>query len=104
MSFDEPGTYTFTASEVAGGEANVTYDGSIFTYTVVVEDVRGQLAVTSATVNGSDDAPTFTNTYVEPVVKVPDTGDASGVGVLAALVAGAAAVAAGAVARRRDQE
>ena len=104
VSFDEPGTYTFTASEVAGGEANVTYDGSIFTYTVVVEDVRGQLAVTSATVNGSDDAPTFTNTYVEPVVKVPDTGDASGVGVLAALVAGAAAVAAGAVARRRDQE
>ena len=104
VSFDEPGTYTFTASEVAGSEANVTYDGSTFTYTVNVEDVKGQLAVTSATVNGSDDAPTFTNTYVEPVVKVPDTGDASGVGVLAALVAGAAAVAAGAVARRRDQE
>ena len=109
VSFDEPGTYTFTASEVAGSEANVTYDGSTFTYTVNVEDVKGQLAVTSATVNGSDDAPTFTNTYVEPVakktiVKIPNTGDGSGVGVLAALVAGAAAIAAGAIAKRKDQE
>ena len=109
VSFDEPGTYTFTASEVAGSEANVTYDGGTFTYTVVVEDVNGQLAVTSVTTNGSADVPTFTNTYTEPVVektvvKVPDTGDNSGVGVLAALVAGAAAVAAGSIARRRDQD
>ena len=60
------GTYTFTVSEVVGGEARVTYDKRAFTVTVeVTDDGSGKL---SATV--SNDAPegamVFVNTYTPP--------------------------------------
>ena len=67
LELTSAGTYTFTASEVAGREARVTYDKRAFTVTVeVTDDGSGKL---SATV--SNDAPegamVFVNTYTPPV-------------------------------------
>jgi len=95
LSADDSWTATFSGL--------ATYDGgSGVTYSVVEDAVSGY---TAAYTSGSTGSITVTNTHVPTITpKVPDTGDASGIGVLAALLAGAAAVAAGAVARRRDQE
>lgn len=66
LELTSAGTYTFTVSEVVGGEARVTYDKRAFTVTVeVTDDGSGKL---SATV--SNDAPegamVFVNTYTPP--------------------------------------
>lgn len=123
------GTYTFTVSEVVGGEARVTYDKRAFTVTVeVTDDGSGKL---SATV--SNDAPegamVFVNTYTPPAAPpatpptqpskptpsttvktrttgrpVPQTGDASvsGATAIAAATVGLALLAMAArLARRR---
>ena len=67
IEFTEAGTYTYTIAENDGGAANWTYDTSIWTLTVVVENVDGQLTVTSSTYTSggltSDAAATFTNTW-----------------------------------------
>lgn len=106
------GTYTFTVSEVVGGEARVTYDKRAFTVTVeVTDDGSGKLSTTV-----SNDAPegamVFVNTYTPPATPpvtpptqpskptasttvktmttgrpVPQTGDASASGTTAIAVA-----------------
>ena len=129
LELTSAGTYTFTVSEVVGGEARVTYDKRAFTVTVeVTDDGSGKL---SATV--SNDAPegamVFVNTYtpsatppVTPPTRpstptpsttvktrttgrpVPQTGDASASGAtaIAAATAGLALLAMAArLARRR---
>ena len=65
LSFTEPGTYTYTATEVKGDDVHITYDANAITYTVTVSDAGGHL---SASVTSTGDA-TFTNTYkgAEPV-------------------------------------
>ena len=106
IEFTEAGTYTFTATEVAGTDKNMTYDGSTKTYTVTVTDNNGQL---KAEVSCSDS--TFKNTYTppeEPPVPpkppvVPETGDATSlVGMGAFAAAGAAAILGALRLRRRD--
>ncbi|MBQ9954103.1 MAG: VCBS domain-containing protein [Eggerthellaceae bacterium] len=65
MSFDKPGTYKYTISEVAGTDKSVKYDSSVHNVTVTVtEDASGKL---SATVSYSG-TPAFANkTKYEPV-------------------------------------
>ena len=116
VSFDEVGTYTFTAAEVKGADANVTYDSSTKTYTVEVVDDGGQLV---ATVTCDDPSATFTNVYEKPDVPgkpgkpskpkkkivIPQTGDDTPTGAMAALtVFGAAALTAGTVLQRRKRK
>jgi pilin isopeptide linkage protein/uncharacterized repeat protein (TIGR01451 family) len=113
VSFDEVGTYTFTATEVKGSDANVTYDSSTKTYTVEVVDDGGQLV---ATVTCDDPSATFTNVYKKPDVPgkpgkpkkkivIPQTGDDTPTGAMAALtVFGAAALTAGTVLQRRKRK
>lgn len=112
LSFDAAGTYTYQVREVKGDEANVTYDTKVATYTVKVEDVDGQLKVTSVVADGSDQAAVFTNTYTEPPVPptpeppaptrpLPKAGDASP-DVVPLLALGLAALAGGALLRRRQ--
>jgi pilin isopeptide linkage protein/uncharacterized repeat protein (TIGR01451 family) len=113
VGFDEVGTYTFTATEVKGSDANVTYDSSTKTYTVEVVDDGGQLV---ATVTCDDPSATFTNVYKKPDVPgkpgkpkkkvvIPQTGDDTPTGAMAALtVFGAAALTAGTVLQRRKRK
>ena len=95
LSADDSWTATFSGL--------ATYDGgSGVTYSVVEDAVSGYTVAYTSESAGSI---TVTNTHVPTITpKVPDTGDNSGIGVLAALVAGAAAIAAGAIAKRKDQE
>ena len=65
LSFDEPGTYTYTIAEVQGTEDHMDFDAARHTAKVTVtDDSTGKL---SASVTYDDDpalaAPTFTNTY-----------------------------------------
>lgn len=129
LELTSAGTYTFTVSEVVGGDARVTYDKRAFTVTIeVTDDGSGKL---SATV--SNDAPegamVFVNTYTPPAAPpatpptqpskptpsttvktrttgkpVPQTGDASvsGATAIAAATVGLALLAMAArLARRR---
>jgi len=99
------GTYTYQVKEVAGSEDGITYDTTVHTYRVTVEDVDGQLTVTNSTCDGGDQAATFTNTYTKKaIVKVPDTGDVAGIGALAVLAAGAIAIVAGTLAKRKNEK
>ena len=95
LSADDSWTATFS------GLASYS-NGTAVTYSVVEDAVSGYTVAYTSESAGSI---TVTNTHVPTITpKVPDTGDNSGIGVLAALVAGAAAIAAGAIAKRKDQE
>ncbi len=81
LTFEAPGTYTFTITEVKGTEEGMTYDEGAYTVTVTVADNgEGQLeASLSYTKNGEAvEAIEFCNTFTEqktpekPPVK-PDT-------------------------------
>ena len=62
IEYTAAGTYTYTITEKAGSEANVTYDNASHTVTVeVVDNGQGQLVTT---VTGNN--PTFTNVYTAP--------------------------------------
>ncbi|MDD3486550.1 MAG: FctA domain-containing protein, partial [Atopobiaceae bacterium] len=70
-TFTKAGTYTFTCFEYAGMSDGWTYDGDSYTWTVVIEDVGGQLTVKSNTlVQGQtsidDGVAVFENTYAAP--------------------------------------
>ena len=61
LSFNQVGTYTYTISEKQGNLANVTYDTSVITAVVKVEDDgKGRLI---ATVTYAGDDQTFENTF-----------------------------------------
>jgi pilin isopeptide linkage protein/fibro-slime domain-containing protein/uncharacterized repeat protein (TIGR01451 family) len=59
-------TFTYYLTEVNDVQANVTYDGTVYTITVTVtDDGEGNLTAVVAYEN-VDDAPVFNNTYTEP--------------------------------------
>ena len=60
ISYNTPGTYTYTVSEVKGSLGGITYDDKVYTVTVTVTDNGEGKLVT--TVSGADSI-TFTNTY-----------------------------------------
>ena len=112
FTFDEPGTFTYTATEVTGKDSKMTYDGSVKTYTVEVADVDGQLV---ATVTCDDASATFTNTYkpdepkkeIPPVIRelVPRTGDPAAAGNIITLSAmGTASLLTGIRMRRKNKK
>lgn len=86
ISFDKPGTYSYTISEVLPKDedsrtegvqsSNVTYDETIYHVTVEVKD-NTETGCLEAGVNyeDSDGAPLFVNTYTEPKKEVPAGDD-----------------------------
>lgn len=69
ITYTEAGTYTYTVKEVEGDLEHVTYDRSVYTVTVTVEDdLAGKLVATCAvTTDGKAvDTMAFVNTYEEP--------------------------------------
>ena len=71
LTFDKPGTYEFSLTELDDAQANVTYDKRAYKVTVtVVDDGLGHL---NATVAGDADVLAFTNTYAEPPAPVQPT-------------------------------
>ena len=65
ISYDKPGTYAYSISEVDDDQKNVTYDAAEHRVTVTVtDDGAGHLVATVA--YGGDVAPVFKNTYTPP--------------------------------------
>jgi len=68
ITYTEAGTYTYQVLEVIGSVANVTYDRTLYTFTVTVTDNNGQLVATVTDLNnveitdGSYEV-TFENTF-----------------------------------------
>jgi len=68
-SFNQEGEYTYTVREKAGNEAQMTYDTTVYTVTINVEDINGKLTATQVikkgneTVNGIH----FVNIYTAPI-------------------------------------
>lgn len=107
ITFDEPGVYEFTISELAGSAKGVTYDDATYAVTVTVTD-DGAGALHAEVAYGTDDGavPTFVNAYTPPspgeedAGQIPGTGDpGSAVALFAA--AGAAMLLGVKVSRRR---
>ena len=65
ISYDKPGTYTYSISEVDDGQKNVTYDAAEHQVTVMVTDDGAGHLVATVTYDG-DVAPVFKNTYTLP--------------------------------------
>ncbi len=125
ISYDKPGTYAYSISEVDDGQKNVTYDAAEHRVTVTVtDDGAGHLV---ATVTYDDAvAPVFKNTYTPPTTPptepptnppskspvpkeekpgLPYTGDTSLSPMALGGIAGGAVVliAAGVILRRRNR-
>lgn len=121
ITYDEPGTYDYRIVEVKGDAEGITYDGTVFTYHVVVtDDGNGQLQVEWTV--GETGAPVFQNVFVKPEDPKPadpakpadpgnggsgdkliQTGDNALVGMFAAAFAGIAAIGVGFTARRKKK-
>lgn len=74
FEYDEPGTHAYTISEVKGDEVGMTYDKSVFTVTVNVDDDgEGNLKANVAFTKGdkSVEGIVFNNTYKKPETPVP---------------------------------
>ena len=76
ITFTKAGTYTFEATEKKENEKGVTYDETVWTLTVEIEDLDGKLDVKSTNytdgIKTDPDKATFVNTYVpEPTEYVP---------------------------------
>lgn len=65
ISYDKPGTYTYSISEVDDGQKNVTYDAAEHQVTVMVTDDGAGHLVATVTYDG-DVAPVFKNAYTPP--------------------------------------
>ncbi|MBW3092141.1 hypothetical protein KIH79_04065 [Bifidobacterium sp. 82T10] len=76
ITYDKPGTYTYTVREQSGDETGVMYDDATYVVTVTVTDHGdGTLSATHtvADANGKTvSQPTFVNTYTPPATP-PDT-------------------------------
>lgn len=53
IEYKKAGTYTYQVLEVKGSVANVTYDRTLYTFTVTVTDVDGQLVATVTDLNNA---------------------------------------------------
>lgn len=65
ISYDKPGTYAYSISEVDDGQKNVTHDAAEHRVTVTVTDDGAGHLVATVTYDG-DVAPVFKNTYTPP--------------------------------------
>lgn len=125
ISYDKPGTYAYSVSEVDDGQKNVTYDAAEHRVTVTVTDDGAGHLVATVTYDGAV-APVFKNTYTPPTTPptepptnppskspvskeekpgLPYTGDTSLSPMALGGIAGGAAVliAAGVILRRRNR-
>lgn len=125
ISYDKPGTYTYSISGVDDGQKNVTYDAAEHQVTVMVTDDGAGHLVATVTYDG-DVAPVFKNTYTPPTTPptepptnppskspvpkeekpgLPYTGDTSLSPMALGGIAGGAVVliAAGVILRRRNR-
>ena len=78
ITFNEAGVYKFKVNETKGTIAGIAYDDTVYTVTVTVTDVGGQLTakVAYSDNEGNANLPeiTFTNTYTpDPVVEIEKT-------------------------------
>ncbi len=76
ITFSKVGTYKFEIRETAGESLGYTYDDSVWTLTVKVENVDSALAVTSHTYTKADgtassDNAEFENIYISPTEFTP---------------------------------
>lgn len=75
IEFTQVGTYAYQVVEVIGSVPNVTYDRTLYTFTVTVTDVNGQLVATVTDLNntqitdGSYEV-TFENTFHTATVSI----------------------------------
>lgn len=125
ISYDKPGTYAYSISEVDDGQKNVTYDAAEHRVTVTVTDDGAGHLVATVTYDGAV-APVFKNTYTPPTTPptepptnppskspvpkeekpgLPYTGDTSlSPMALGGIASGAAVlIAAGVILRRRNR-
>jgi|GEM_PF-2502132 len=73
ISYSAAGSHTYTVVETKGSADGVTYDETIFTVTVNVMEVGGELTATasySSSASGAVPGITFTNTYAPTPVNV----------------------------------
>ncbi len=84
ITFDQAGSYAFQVLEVPGSVTNVTYDRTLYTFTVTVTDEDGQLVATVTDLNNTEITDgsyevTFNNTFntvsvvIDIVKEVNDT-------------------------------
>lgn len=109
VTYGQPGTYSYTVSEVNDGQDNVTYDDTVYTATVTVTD-NGDGSTTATIDYGTgSQLPEFDNVYTEPaggadgegpeegplehLAKTSDTWLPYTLGVLAAVAAAAMGLA-----------
>lgn len=81
LTFDKEGTYIYYVSEIKGQLGGITYDDAVYTVTVTVTDVNGQLTATAKIgtadaiiTNGVLNVGTFENTYSTKAVSAAITG------------------------------
>lgn len=106
MYYDEAGEWVYEISEVNDGQANYTYDNTVYTLTVKVTEVQDGSQVKlvkEETVTGGDGRIVFTNVYEEEPEPAPPTGD-TGLETVALLGIGASAILLALLRKRRSAE